>query len=297
MSAFAVFGNPVKHSKSPKIYSLFADEIKINGDYSLKLVSQQNFDTVLLDFFSSGGLGANITVPFKERALFLCNHLTKRALIAKSVNTIKKQHDNTLLGDNTDGIGLINDLKRLKWINQDNTLSLNGVDYNRNYNFKMQNILVIGSGGSAKGIISSLLNVKRCHVNVINRTFSNAKQLVRYYYSIGLQNISCINFKKISYSYNKKKYNLIINATSSSMYNDILPISPSLIQYNTKCYDVFYKKEDTVFIEWCKKNGSNYCSDGLGMLVGQAAYAFKLWHDVFPNTTSVFNYLQSVFRV
>lgn len=292
MSAFAIFGNPIKHSKSPEIYSLFAKEMKIIGEYELRLASSNNFNTMLFNFFNSGGLGANITVPFKERALLLCDQLTEHAMIANSVNTIKKKNDNTLLGDNTDGLGFISDLKRLHWLNKDNIF----VNTNNMREFSMTNILIIGAGGSAKGIISALLDIKQCYINIINRTFDRAEQLTHYYHSIGYQNISCIDIKKLSRSYNNKIYNLIVNATSSSMYNELPPISPSLITCYTKCYDLFYQKQDTIFIKWCKKNGSSDCSDGLGMLIEQAAHAFNLWHNFFPSTIPVFNYLQSTFR-
>lgn len=293
MSDFAIFGNPIQHSKSPEIYALFASEIKISSKYDLKLVSEKNFDTMLLDFFESGGKGANITVPFKERAVCLCHKLTERSMLANSVNTIKKC-GNVLLGDNTDGVGFISDLKRLCWMNEDNFLIHSNSSSVKK--FKPINILVIGSGGTAKGIISALLNIKRCYINIVNRTFDRAKKLVHYYYSMGYQNLSYIDYTQLSYNYNKKIYNLIINTTSSSMYNVDLKISPSLIVTRyTRCYDVFYKKHDTVFIEWCKKNGASYCADGLGMLVGQAAYSFKLWHNVFPSILPVLNYLQSTF--
>lgn len=291
MSAFAVFGNPIKHSKSAEIYALFANEAKICNKYDLILSSEKNFKTMLIDFFNSKGLGANITVPFKKRALFLCDKLTERAMVANSVNTIKKMCDNTLLGDNTDGVGLISDLKRLQWVNEDNTF----FNSNNIHKYSMNNILIIGSGGAAKGIISTLLNIKKCHINIINRTFSNAKKLVRYYHSIGRQNISCIDLTKLSSTYNKITYNLVINATSSSMYHDIPKISSSIITRYTKCYDLFYQKKNTVFIEWCKKNGAQYYSDGLGMLVKQAAYAFNLWHNFFPDTISVLNNLRNSF--
>lgn len=292
MSAFAIFGNPIAHSRSPEIYAIFAKEMKIDEGYDLKLASKKNFSAMLFDFFRSGGVGANITVPFKECALLLCNQLTERAMIANSVNTIKKeQHENILLGDNTDGIGFLKDLKRLRWINQDNTITSS----NQDGLLSMSNILIIGAGGAAKGIISALLDIKRCHINIINRTFSRAKQLVRYYYSIGYQNISYIDFQEISSTYTNIQYNLIINATSSSMQNDVLKISPSLITPQVKCYDLFYQqKKDTVFLEWCKKHGALYCSDGLGMLVEQAAYSFNLWHNVIPSTIPVFNYLQLI---
>lgn len=301
-SGFVVFGNPIKHSKSPEIYSLFEKEIGFSNKYGLKLTYHQDFDKVLFDFFESGGLGANVTVPFKDRAFYVCDHLTDRAILANAVNTIKKQHDGTLLGDNTDGIGFISDLKYLNWLDKNNRI----IDiYSRctNANFinikpgMMSNILVIGAGGAAKGIISELLKIKECYVNVVNRTFINAQKLVRYYHSIGKQNISCMNLDRLFHkSIKNKKYDLIINATSSSMVGEIPSIPSSLIGSFTKCYDIFYQKKDTSFLKWCKDQGSGFCSDGLGMLIQQAAYSFYLWHNIFPSVNFVLKRFSSVFR-
>lgn len=289
MSFFAVFGNPVKHSKSSEIYALFAREMQISEKYDLKLVSENDFDVILLDFFKRKGLGANITVPFKERALLLCHQLTERAMMACSVNTIKKCSHNVLLGDNTDGIGLINDFKRLRWISVDGIF----LDHNGNYKNEITNILIIGAGGASKGISSILIKIKGCHINIVNRTFSKSIKMVNYYHSIGYQNISYIHIDKLCCRYNKRKiYDLIINATTSSMYGVLPMIESSLIHKNTRCYDLFYHKEDTIFIKWCKKNGAIYCSDGLGMLVEQAACSFKLWHGFSPSTAVVLNYLK-----
>lgn len=297
MNVFAVFGNPIKHSRSADIYSLFANEMNIVGGYDLRLVFQDDFNDTLYDFFNLGGLGANITIPFKERAVSLCNQLTERAIIANSVNTIKKQHNNILLGDNTDGIGFINDLKRLNWIDKNHSINSSMEKYyiNNEIEKSITNILLIGSGGAAKGIIPVLLNIKGCYVNVVNRTFINAQKLVHYYHRIGRQNISYISLNDLLRKPLIKKYSLIVNATSSSMYNDVPNIPSFLITDTTKCYDLFYQKEDTSFIQWCKKHGSCYCADGLGMLVEQAAYSFYLWHNKFPSTRPVLEYLKSNF--
>lgn len=292
-SAFAVFGNPVKHSKSAEIYSFFANELGISSKYSLILALSSNFDKIIYDFFyKNGGLGANITVPFKERACSLCDCLTDRALISNSVNTIKRENDNTLLGDNTDGIGFISDLRRLNWIDSDYKLVSSYSSLCDFLNEERVNILLIGSGGAARGIIPVLLKIKKCYINVVNRTFARAQELVQYYYSIGQQNISCVHIDQLFQQFKLKKYALIVNATSSSMSNAIPKIPSFLINNYTKCYDLFYHDQDTIFIKWCKKQGSNYCADGLGMLIGQAAYSFYLWHNFFPSVDPVVNYFK-----
>lgn len=289
MSAFAVFGNPIKHSKSAEIYALFARELGISEKYDLKLVSErENFNSILFNFFKSEGLGANITVPFKERAFLLCDQFTDRAKISRSVNTIKKKYDGSLLGDNTDGIGFINDLKRLNWINN-NIFTMKEKKISL-----ITNILLIGAGGSAKGIIPELLNLSHCNINIANRTDIKAQALTQFYYNMGYKNISCVSLNKLLCKKNKK-YNLIVNTTSSSMHNSIPEIPSSIITPFTRCYDLFYCKENTAFLVWCQQNGSKYCVDGLGMLVQQAAYSFYLWHNFFPvNTMFVLSYLRSI---
>lgn len=291
MSAFAVFGNPIKHSKSAEIYAFFARELGILKKYDLRLVlRQEDFNKVLLDFFKLQGLGANITVPFKECAFLLCDQLTDRAKIAQSVNTIKKKCNGVLLGDNTDGIGLIHDLRYLNWINYDNSFI-----YTKNKKFLLKstiNILLIGAGGAAKGIIPALLTIQKCHINVVNRTNSRAEILVQFYYNMGYQNISCISFCELLHG--NTKYDLIINATITSMLNISVGIPSFLINSDTKCYDLFYQKKDTTFLAWCKKHGSENCSDGLGMLIEQAACSFYLWHNFTPNTMCLRSYLRSI---
>lgn len=293
MSAFAVFGNPVKHSKSAKIYALFAKELGMLEEYDLRLVlKEENFDSILLKFFASSGLGANITVPFKERAFSLCHQCTKRAKMARSVNTIKKQYNGSLLGDNTDGVGFIEDLKRLNWIMKNNENYI--IQEHKEKVSSIKNILLIGAGGATKGIVPVLLGMLNCNINIVSRTYSRAQLLVRFYYSMGYNNIFCMPLNVLNYS-NNKKYDLIINATTSSMYDDIPNIPSSVIAPFTKCYDLFYQKDSTFFLKWCQNHGSEHCVDGLGMLVEQAAYSFFLWHNVFPtNILSVLSVLRSI---
>ncbi|URJ30758.1 shikimate dehydrogenase [Candidatus Blochmannia vicinus (nom. nud.)] len=293
MSAFAVFGNPIEHSKSAEIYALFANEIGIKKEYDLKLVSKNNFENLLYNFFKLDGLGANITTPFKEHAYFLCQKLTERAVLARSVNTIKKLNNKILLGDNTDGIGFISDLKRLNWINNNNHIT--AITHHDNKSIKI-NILLIGAGGASKGILLALLTtVIECYIHIVNRTFHKAQKLVSYCHEIGYKNVSCMPLCELAD--NTNKYSLVINATTSSMINTIPKIPPTIITPLTKCYDLFYQKQDTSFITWCKKHGSIHCSDGLGMLVEQAAHAFLLWHNLLPSVNLVLNHLRSTLYV
>lgn len=268
MNNFAVFGNPIKHSKSPQIHAIFASETGISHSYGRVLVLQENFEQVLQQFFSIGGLGANITMPFKERAFSLCNQFTELASMSGTVNTIKKQPDGSLLGDNTDAIGLVSDLQRLGLLH---------------YGIR---ILLIGAGGAARGVIFSLLTLG-CRIVLTNRTFLRAQQLAEFYSHLG--EISAVPLSKLITA----DYDLIINATTTGVYGNIPDISRFLVTPAVSCYDMFYQDGDTPFTAWCRQQGAKQCADGLGMLVGQAAHSFLLWHGVLPPILPVLELLCS----
>lgn len=261
MKKCAIFGNPIKHSQSPYIHKLFAQQTNILCSYEAFCPKVKNFSESIKEFFKhKNNIGANITLPFKKQAFKIVDILTQRAKLAKSVNTLKKEK-NFLIGDNTDGIGLINDLKKIKFITNKN------------------NILLIGAGGAAYGIIFPLLSFK-CKITVINRTYESAKKLVNNFKKYGI--IKALPFNEV----NNEKYDLIINATSCEAKNQTLSLKNIFIDKNVYCYDMFYKKHGiTKFLEWCKNRGAIHTSDGLGMLLEQAAYSFFLWHNIFPDIT------------
>ncbi|WWO97705.1 MAG: shikimate dehydrogenase [Candidatus Dasytiphilus stammeri] len=263
MISYALFGNPVKHSKSPRIHQLFAEQMNIkHHTYGSICASLENFKEELKNFFESGAHGANITVPFKKTAYNLSHKLTKRALLAGSVNTIKKLEDNQLLGDNTDGIGLLIDLKRINFIKP------------------KDNILIIGAGGAAYGIIFPLLSYG-CSIMINNRTISHAEEIVHRFKKYG--NISILtNFNQYDH-----KFNIIINATSCGIYGKKPELPNKLITPNIYCYDIFYQPKLTPFLQWCKQQGCKQYTDGIGMLVAQAAESFLLWHGVLPPLQNV----------
>lgn len=260
---YAIFGNPVKHSKSPLIHYYFSKMMKIkHHTYGCICSSQDSFRHELYKFFLNGGLGANITVPYKKIAYSLVNKLTDRALLSGSVNTIKKLENHQLLGDNTDGIGILTDLTRLQLIKP------------------QDRILIIGAGGAAHGIIYPLLHYS-CSIIVTNRTWYKAQELVHKFQPYGI--ISALQFDELE----KHHFDLIINATSCGIQG-IAPELPShLIKIHTRCYDMFYQSQLTPFLQWCKEHGSKKYADGIGMLVAQAAYSFLLWHGVFPSINRV----------
>ncbi|MCC8376281.1 MULTISPECIES: shikimate dehydrogenase [Photorhabdus] len=262
MDQFAVFGNPVAHSKSPRIHQLFARQTGIEHRYGKILVPMSKFQEALDTFLKQGGIGANITVPFKEQAFIRANELTERARLSGAVNTLKLLNNNQLIGDNTDGIGLLTDLMRLGFITQG------------------QHILIIGAGGAARGVLFPLLEFG-CKITITNRTFSRAIQVANNFSAIG--NIWPVEMKAL----NSPEFDLIINATASGINGEIPTISPFMFNENCVCYDMFYQANLTPFISFAKKHGVSRYADGLGMLVGQAAHSFKLWHGVLPEISPV----------
>ncbi|WP_343152583.1 shikimate dehydrogenase [Buchnera aphidicola] len=261
---FSIFGNPIKHTLSPKIHSLFSKQTNIPCIYTSVKTPINKFTSKVNFFFNTIGDGANITLPFKEQAYHISDLLTNRAKLAKSVNTLKKTKNKKILGDNTDGIGLLYDLNRL------NFLKNNSV------------ILLIGAGGAAKGVLP-FISSKNRKIFIFNRTFIRAKKLENEFNYLG--NINAISFKDLLHV----KVDLIINATSSFMKGEKLILPSLLIHKDIYCYDMSYTKNSTItpFLNWCKELGVIHFSDGKGMLVSQAAYSFLLWNDVLPDIDSV----------
>ncbi len=262
MGKYAVFGNPIEHSKSPIIHQIFAEQTGISLEYERILAPIDNFEQILTHFFKSGGSGANITLPFKERAYEYVSELSDRAQVCGAVNTVMKLGENRYLGDNTDGVGLLLDLQRLSFI------------------CNKSNILIIGAGGATRGALLPLLELG-CNVTLTNRTYSKAKLLVEQFSEFG--NINGQELEKIR----SNDFDLIINATSSGVSGDIPAIDPAVFSSNVACYDMFYQHSLTPFLSFANNCGVNQLADGLGMLVGQAAFAFKLWHGTLPEIEPV----------
>lgn len=262
MKHFALFGNPVDHSKSPQIHALFSKYIGIKYTYNAINTKINEFSKTINKFFNEGGSGANVTVPFKKKAYNFSNQLTNRALLSGSVNTFKKINDKYILGDNTDGIGFLNDLKRLNFIKEKDS------------------VLIIGAGGAARGIILPLFSIF-CSITLTNRTLKHAEETAKAFNKFGIINV--IDFNHL----NSQKFDLIVNATSSSMHGTLIPLPISLIHKKIACYDLFYGKNNTIFLDWCQCNGVCKLSDGLGMLVGQAAHSCLLWHNVLPDINKI----------
>lgn len=263
MDHYVVFGNPIGHSKSPLIHSLFAEQTGEALDYRTALAPLHDFASFARAFFETGR-GANVTVPFKEDAFRLADTLTERARRAGAVNTLSKQADGMLLGDNTDGAGLVRDLT-----------------VNCGFSLRGQRVLLLGAGGAVRGAIEPLLAEKPEVLVIANRTVEKAEALAKEFSDLGPVFPS-------GFDWLEESMDLIINATSASLSGDLPPIAPSLIQPgSTFCYDMMYGKELTAFCRWSTEQGAAQSVDGLGMLVEQAAEAFLLWRGVRPDSAPV----------
>lgn len=262
MESYVVFGNPIAHSKSPFIHQQFAGQLGLAHPYGRMLAPLDGFLPTLENFFRQGGKGANVTVPFKEEAFARADELTERAALAGAVNTLKRLNDGRILGDNTDGIGLLSDLERLDLIKPGDR------------------VLLIGAGGAARGVLLPLLSLD-CNVTLTNRTHPRAQTLAELFRHTG--SVTALPMSELS----GHRFDLIINATSSGISGEIPPIPASLVGPQVCCYDMFYQQGNTAFLAWCIQHGVKRYADGLGMLVGQAAHAVLLWHGVLPDVEPV----------
>ncbi len=260
---YAVMGNPINHSKSPQIHGQFAAQTQQDLVYSAMLVPIGGFERAVKDFFKKSGKGLNITVPFKEEAFKIADVLTVRAQTAQAVNTLLLQDDGSILGDNTDGAGLVGDLV-----------------FNNQVSLKGKRILVVGAGGAVRGVLQPFLAQQPQSITVVNRTFEKAQLLADGFAEFG--NITACKFDQLD-----QPFDVIINGTSASLNGDIPPIPACVIDKNTVVYDMMYAKEPTAFLQWALEQGAAKALDGLGMLVGQAAVSFELWRSEKPDSQAV----------
>lgn len=264
---YAVIGNPIAHSKSPEIHARFAGQTGQDIDYRRLLAPLDDFAGTVAAFIAAGGKGANVTVPFKLEAFALATRLTPRAQAAGAVNTLKFDGD-AILGDNTDGVGLVADIVR-------NTgVALAG-----------RRILLLGAGGAARGAILPLLQQAPAELVIANRTAAKALALAQEFAAQGL--ILACDFADLA-----GPFDIVINATAASLAAALPPI-PACV-FNAACfaYDMMYGKEPTVFMRFAAQHGATV-RDGLGMLVEQAAESFLLWRGVRPATAPVLAQLRS----
>ncbi len=268
---YAVVGNPVAHSLSPKIHTEFARQTAQQLSYEAIELASDAFAAGIAELQQRGFRGLNVTVPFKREAWELCDSLSDRAKIAGAVNTLSLQADGSIHGDNTDGVGLVRDL----------------VD-NLKIKIHGQNVLLLGAGGAVRGVLEPLLALSPARLTIANRNLDRANALADDFTSSG--KIEVVAYNQLS----NKSYNLIINATAAGLSQQLPPIPASLLDRAGVCYDMMYDiNKATSFVEWSTSRGVKQSYDGLGMLVEQAAEAFSLWREVRPQTGNLLRMLRT----
>lgn len=268
---YAVVGNPISHSKSPRIHSLFASETREAVEYTAIQAPLEAFADTVKDFFAKGGKGLNVTVPFKEQAWNLAEVHSERAKKAGASNTLYQDSEGRLVADNTDGIGLVTDLT-----------------VNAGVNLTGRRVLILGAGGAVRGVLGPILSVQPGELVIANRTVAKAQALVDLFADdAGDTRLSAAGFTEVS-----GPFDVIINGTSASLQGDLPPVSPDILSADTVVYDMMYTPGMTTFNQWAVDNGANRIMDGLGMLVEQAAESFRLWRGVRPQTAPVMDELR-----
>ncbi|MQR01348.1 shikimate dehydrogenase [Glaciimonas soli] len=268
---YAVIGNPIAHSKSPEIHARFAQEAGQVMQYTRLLAPLDSFATTVQKFIEEGAKGANVTVPFKLDAYALATILTDRAEAAGAVNTLKFDGD-TILGDNTDGIGLVTDIVR-----------------NAGVGLTGKRILLLGAGGAARGALLPLLQTQPSQLVLANRTLAKAEDLAQ---QIALNFPNEARITTCEFADLQDQFDIVINATSASLQADVPPIPPHVFGVSTLAYDMMYGQQPTVFMQFASAHGASV-RDGLGMLVEQAAEAFFVWRGVRPQTADVYAALRA----
>ena len=269
---YAVVGNPISHSKSPRIHSLFARQTGEQLEYTAIQPPEDDFAGTVKGFFERGGKGLNITVPFKEQAWQLANLRTQRAERAGAANTLYKDSKGSLTADNTDGKGLVTDLM-----------------VNHGVRLAGKRLLVLGAGGAVRGVLGPILAEEPAALTIANRTLAKAEGLVSFFESVaGDTHLEACGFEQPA-----DTFDVIINGTSASLQGDLPPVSASVIGAETVIYDMMYSLQITTFNQWALDQGATRVFDGLGMLVEQAAESFRIWRGKTPDTRPVIEELRN----
>ena len=270
MDKYCVFGNPIAHSKSPDIHAAYAAQTGQQLRYEKRLAPVDGFADAVRAFIAEGGKGANVTVPFKLEAHKLAGALTVRAQAAGAVNTLVFNEDG-IIGDNTDGAGLVTDIV-----------------FNAQTPIAGKRVLLLGAGGAARGVVLPILEHRPATLVIANRTVATAEALVQQFAALAGEGVlSACGFAGIQGS-----FDIVINATSASLSADLPPVPPSAFKPGALALDMMYGKEPTVFLQFAASHGAA-TRDGLGMLGEQAAEAFMAWRGVRPETAPVLSALRA----
>lgn len=263
MDRYVVMGNPIEHSKSPRIHTLFAEQTDQAITYERQLVAEDAFAEAVEAFRQEGGCGANVTVPFKEQAWHLADRRSDRAARAGAVNTLAFDGSDRY-GDNTDGAGLVRD-----------------ITHNHGTRLAGRRILVIGAGGAVRGVLPALLGTEPASIQIANRTAEKASSLATEMADLGP--IQGGSLDAIA----GRAFDVVINATSAGLSGELPELPDGILAPGALAYDMVYADAATAFVRWARQQGAARAVDGLGMLVEQAAESFQLWRGVRPDTEPV----------
>ena len=265
---YAVFGNPIGHSKSPIIHSAFARQTGQDMTYKSILAPLDGFDDAVEAFIAAGGRGANVTVPFKQEAFQLVTRLTPRAELAGAANTLIFQGDE-IIGDNTDGVGLLRD-----------------ITINLGYPVAGKRVLLLGAGGASRGVVGPLLEAGIASLSIANRTVPRAKLVAERFAPLGPV-VGC-GYDELA----GQSFDIVINATSASLSGSMPALPVGIFAPGSLAYKMMYGMGDTPFRIFAREQGAAIISEGLGMLVEQAAESFFVWRGVRPEVRPVMELLQ-----
>ena len=266
MDLYCVMGNPVEHSKSPWIHTRFAELTGQALHYSKRLIALDGFATGLIDFMREGGRGCNITVPFKFEAAALATQTSARAQLARACNVLSFEKQG-ILADNTDGIGLVQDIQ-----------------HNAGLDLSGRHLLLIGAGGAAAGVLGPLILARPASITVANRTVAKALDLVARHQPLAHLNGTELHAQDLQGF--DRAFDVLINASASSLSGAEVPVSARTLKPGALAYDMMYGPAAQGFMTWAQEHGA-VARDGLGMLVEQAAEAFLIWRGVRPPSQQV----------
>ncbi len=289
---YVVIGNPIAHSKSPQIHAAFARQTGEALAYERLLAPLDGFEAAVRDFIAAGGRGANVTVPFKLEAFALADRLSERATAAGAVNTLRFDREDgrvSIVGDNTDGVGLVRDIVA-----------------NAGVAVAGARVLLLGAGGAARGVILPLLAESPAQLVIANRTLARAEELVVQFAEAASSSASTATATLASASASASavqmsasrfedltgRFDIVINATSASLSSELPPVPASVFAAGGFAYDMMYGAQPTVFMQMAAQAGA-HVRDGLGMLVEQAAESFHVWRGVRPDTMPVYRELRA----
>lgn len=271
INQYTVIGQPIAHSLSPVVHQLFGELTQRMINYTRTEATADSFVQIVKDFQASGAKGCNVTAPFKELAASVCDRLAPLALRAGSVNTIHMHRDGSRIGHNTDGLGLVVDIRT-----------------NKRRELESSRILLLGAGGAARGVLAPLLATKPAELHIANRTAAKAETLASLFSDLG--SITSGGYDDLSAD---KPYDVIINATTPAADGGMPELSEALVGKSTLVYDMTYATSDTAFMQWGKSLGGS-ASNGLGMLVEQAAESYLIWEGARPKTRLVYPRLHEI---